>query len=112
MSQTRKIASCLTAVLLMCCIIQGEMLWLEDLLREQALPEQNDRYGFDVYLDTMELVWGELVWFPVPESDCNENATTAFENTWINSFPSANAPRFSSRPFPASPPVPRLRPSC
>ena len=65
MSQTRKIASCLTAVLLMCCIIQGEMLWLEDLLREQALPEQNDRYGFDVYLDTMELVWGELVWFPV-----------------------------------------------
>lgn len=83
MSQTRKIASCLTAVLLMCCIIQGEMLWLEDLLREQALPEQNDRYGFDVYLDTMELVWGELVWFPVPESDCNENATTAFENTWM-----------------------------
>ncbi len=31
----------------------------------------------------MESVWGELVYFPVPDSSVNEEATTAFENTWM-----------------------------
>lgn len=67
----------------MCCIIQGELLWLDELIEGQTLPELNARSEFDVYLDTMELVWEELVWFPVPESDRNGQAATVFENTWM-----------------------------
>lgn len=52
-------------------------------MQEQELPEQSAQSEFDVYLNTMERVWEELAWFPVPLSSTNEQATTAFENTWM-----------------------------
>lgn len=83
MNPIRKIAAYLTAILLLGCVIQGEMLWLFEILEAQILQEQTQKDGFEVYQETMEKVWGELVWFPVPKSSVNEQATTAFENTWM-----------------------------
>lgn len=83
MSQNRKIAFYLTVILLLGCIVQGELFWLEDLLKNQILPEQNVQSSFEICRDTLELVWEELVWFPVPRSAVNEQATVAFENSWM-----------------------------
>lgn len=82
MNPIRQMACYLTAVLLLCCVVQGEFLWLESLLESQIPPEYSERSVFDEYQDTMESVWEELVWFPVPLSDTNPQAVTAFENTW------------------------------
>lgn len=70
-------------ILLLCCIVQGELIWLEEIPEYQILPEQNAQSGFEIYRDTLELVWEELVWFPIPESSVNEQATVAFENSWM-----------------------------
>lgn len=83
MNPIRKMAAYLTAILLLGCVIQGEMLWLFEILEAQVPQEQTQKDGFEVYQETMEKVWGELVWFPVPKSSVNEQATTAFENTWM-----------------------------
>ena len=73
----------LTVILLLNCIVQGEMIWLDDLLAARLLPEQNTRGEFEVYRDAVETVWDELVWFPVPESDTNDKAQVVFENSWM-----------------------------
>ena len=83
MSPIRKIAVYLMAVLLLGCVVQGEMLWLLELLEERIPSEQSERDAFSIYQETMESVWGELVYFPVPDSSVNEEATTAFENAWM-----------------------------
>ncbi len=83
MSQNRKIACYLTIILLLGCIVQGEMLWLKDILEAQILPEENVRGEFEIYRDTLELIWEEIVWFPVPASSSNEQAEVAFENSWM-----------------------------
>ena len=59
------------------------MYWIEDLLQNQALPEQSARNEFAEYRDTVEMIWEELQYFPVPESSSNPQATAAFENTWM-----------------------------
>ena len=64
-------------------MIQGELSWIEDTLASQVLPEQSIRDEFEEYRDTMELIWEELTWFPVPESKSNSSAAIAFENTWM-----------------------------
>lgn len=83
MNPIRQIACYLTMVLLLNCLIQGELVWLEEKLDDQVLPEQNIRTEFEEYQDTMEQVWKELAWFPVPLSSANELAVTTFENTWM-----------------------------
>ncbi|MCI8586963.1 MAG: M23 family metallopeptidase [Lachnospiraceae bacterium] len=83
MNQIRKMACYLTVILLLNCIVQGEMIWLDDLLAARLLPEQNTRGEFEVYRDALETVWEELVWFPVPESDTNDKAQVVFENSWM-----------------------------
>lgn len=83
MSPIRKLACYLTAILFLNCMIQGEMYWIEDLLQNQALPEQSARNEFAEYRDTVEMIWEELQYFPVPESSSNPQATAAFENTWM-----------------------------
>lgn len=83
MSSIRKIACYLTLILLLSCAVQGEMIWLEELLDGRMLPEQNTRGEFEIYRDTMELVWSELVWFPVPASESSEEVSVAFENSWM-----------------------------
>lgn len=83
MSSIRKIACYLTLMLLLNCVIQGEMIWLSELLEGRMFPEQNMRGDFEIYRDTLELVWSELVWFPVPVSTGNADAEVAFENSWM-----------------------------
>lgn len=83
MSSIRKIACYLTVILLFSCVIQGEMIWLDELLEGRVLPEQNTRGEFEIYRDALELVWSELVWFPVPVSSGNAQAAVAFENSWM-----------------------------
>lgn len=83
MSSIRKIACYLTLILLLNCVIQGEMIWLSELLEGRMFPEQNMRGDFEIYRDTLELVWSELVWFPVPVSTGNADAEVAFENSWM-----------------------------
>lgn len=83
MSPIRQIAFYFTAVLLLECLIQGELFWIDERIHSQILPEQNIRNEFEEYRDTVERVWEELIWFPVPESNVNEAATVAFENTWM-----------------------------
>ena len=83
MSSIRKIACYLTLMLLLNCVIQGEMIWLSELLEGQMFPEQSMRGDFAIYRDTLELVWSELVWFPVPVSAGNADAEVAFENSWM-----------------------------
>lgn len=83
MNPIRKIACYLILVLLLNCVVQGEMIWLEELLEGQIPSEQNTKSEFEIYRDTMELVWEELIWFPVPLSGTNEQATVAFENSWM-----------------------------
>lgn len=70
-------------ILFLGCLIQGELSWIKDVLRSQRPAEQNARSEFEEYRDTIESVWEELVWFPVPLSDANEAASVAFENTWM-----------------------------
>ena len=83
MSSIRKIACYLTLMLLLNCVIQGEMIWLSELLEGRMFPEQNMRGDFEIYRDTLELVWSELVWFPVPVSAGNADAEVAVENSWM-----------------------------
>ncbi len=83
MNPIRRTACYLTMVLLLNCAVQAELIWLEELLGRQLLPEQNTAGEFEVYRDTMEAVWEELVWFPVPDSSVSKEASVAFENSWM-----------------------------
>lgn len=83
MNPIRRMACYLTMILLLNCAVQAELIWLEELLDGQFLPEQNTAGEFEVYRDTMEAVWEELVWFPVPDSSVSKEASVAFENSWM-----------------------------
>ncbi len=83
MSPIRKIACYLMVTLLLNCAVQGELIWIDELMEEQMFCGQSPGSEFERYRDTVELVWTELQWFPVPLSDINEKATVAFENSWM-----------------------------
>lgn len=83
MSPIQKIACYFTSILLLNCMIQSEFIWIEELLANQVLPEQNIRNEFEEYRDTVEMIWEELTWFPVPESSTNKPAKVSFENSWM-----------------------------
>lgn len=83
MNPIRQIAYYLIIMLFLNCLIQGELSCIKDMLNNQRPSEQSARDTFEEYRDTVESVWEELIWFPVPLSDTNESATVAFENTWM-----------------------------
>lgn len=83
MNPIRQTACYLIVILTLSCLAQGELLWLADGLGKQMPSEQEAEDGFEQYRDTMELLWQELTWFPVPLSDTNDRAATAFENSWM-----------------------------
>lgn len=83
MNPIRQMACYLTAILFLSCLIQGELFWIEELTQVKIPSESGERSAFEEYRDAVESVWEELVWFPVPESDVNPQAVTAFENTWM-----------------------------
>ena len=82
MNPIRQLAFYLTAVLFTACLIQAGLL----MIREgpgPGMPEEDDSFAFLEYQNMLESVWEELVWFPVPASKSNPQATVAFENTWM-----------------------------
>lgn len=83
MNPIRQTACYLTTILFLCMMIQAELSWIGDLLDTQRPEEQQERDIFEEYRDTVESVWEELVWFPVPVSDTNPSDAVAFENTWM-----------------------------
>lgn len=83
MNPIRRTAFYLTAILFLACLVQGELFWIEEAIFNQVLPEQSIRGEFEEYRDTVEGVWEELTWFPVPVSNTNESAAVAFQNTWM-----------------------------
>jgi len=83
MNPIRQIAFYLIAILFLGCMIQGELLWIEEILSEQMPQEETQRDVFWEYQQAVEGVWEELVWFPVPASNTNESATVNFENSWL-----------------------------
>lgn len=83
MNPFRRISCYLTAILLLNCIIQGEFFWIREHQASQIPPEQNPGSQFEECRDTIELVWEELVWFPIPDSSTNQKATVSFSNTWM-----------------------------
>ncbi|MCD8241177.1 MAG: M23 family metallopeptidase [Lachnospiraceae bacterium] len=72
----------LLSVLLLACLIEGELFWLDGLLETQIPEESNTRSEFEEYGALQDSVWEELSCFPVPESETNTAATVSFENTW------------------------------
>ena len=54
MNPIRKIAAYLTAILLLGCVIQGEILWLFEILEAQVLQEQTQKDGFEVYQEVVK----------------------------------------------------------
>ncbi|MDO4261859.1 MAG: M23 family metallopeptidase [Eubacteriales bacterium] len=82
MNLIRQTACLLTAVILLNCVIQGEQLLLEQLLQSRMPEETADREAFSLYAQTVESVWQELVYFPVPDSSL-AGAEISFENTWM-----------------------------
>ncbi len=82
MNSIRRIACMLLAVLLLVCLIVGELLWLNELLTERMPDDSDINDGFEAYEMLLDGVWEELSCFPVPESESNASATVSFENTW------------------------------
>ncbi len=83
MNPIRRTACYLAVILILNCLIQGELLWIEEQMLSGALPESTQGGEWEQYRDTLESVWTELVCFPVPESDTNPQADVSFENTWM-----------------------------
>jgi murein DD-endopeptidase MepM/ murein hydrolase activator NlpD len=82
MNSIRQTGCYLAAILLLACLIQGELLWIENVQAERSLTGYSEKSEFERYEDAVESVWTELVWYPVPESDSNPRAVTSFENSW------------------------------
>lgn len=83
MSGIRQLAISFLVILVMSCMIQGELIWIEELLEEQNLEEQNERTVFLEYQQSLESVWEEVQYFPIPDSNSNEGAKISFENSWM-----------------------------
>ncbi len=82
MNSIRRIACMLLAVLLLACLITGELLWLDGILADRMPADSDTGSEFEEYEILLDGVWEELVCFPVPESETNAAATVSFENTW------------------------------
>ena len=82
MNPIRRLACLATVILLCSCLIQGELLWIKEMLQTQMPSESSGKTEFDQYGDIVESVWEELVCFPVPLSEANPQAQTDFQNTW------------------------------
>ena len=82
MNPFRKAACLGVMILLLCCGIQYEKEWMENLQDRWKKEEQTEQTALEQYQEQVETIWEELVCFPVPESSVNKNAVILFENTW------------------------------
>lgn len=61
---------------------------LKDYGKEQYSDSLNRQWGrkpeaLQALRESYEAIWDDLVYFPVPESTVNEEATVAFDNSWM-----------------------------
>lgn len=55
--------------------------------QEQCFMRLNDKWkkqnGWDTYLEYTEAIWGDVKYFPVPESTTDKKMTVNFTNSWM-----------------------------
>ena len=77
------IASYLLLIISVCFFVQFELVWLEEqkipVSEETDEPARHARALYELY----ENIWKDLVYFPIPESTENEEATVSYENSWL-----------------------------
>ena len=80
---SRQHACYLIAILFLCCLIQSEKEWIENLTDWQAenLSKTTESL-LEQYQRQIESVWEELIYFPVPNSALSPNVSVSFHNTW------------------------------
>ena len=80
---SRQHACYLIAILFLCCLIQSEKEWIENLIDWQAenLSKTTESL-LEQYQRQIESVWEELIYFPVPDSALSPNVSVSFQNTW------------------------------
>ncbi len=69
-------------ILLVNCLIQGELYWIEDRLEARMPSSMESDTEYERYQQTLEKVWEELEYFPVPDSSFEDASAVSFENTW------------------------------
>lgn len=54
---------------------------------EQSFTRLKDKWkkrsGWDTYLEYTEAIWGDVKYFPIPESTTDKNMTVSFTNSWM-----------------------------
>lgn len=57
-------------------------------LGEDSFTRLKDKWkkqnGWDTYLGYTKAIWGDVKYFPVPESTTDKNMTVSFTNSWMN----------------------------
>ena len=80
---SRHHACYIIAILLLCCLIQSEKEWIENLTDWQAESLIKTAESLlEQYQRQIESVWEELTYFPVPDSAVSPNVSVSFKNTW------------------------------
>ena len=80
---SRQHACYLIAILFLCCLIQSEKEWIENLTDWQAESlSKTTESLLEQYQRQIESVWEELIYFPVPNSALSPNVSVSFHNTW------------------------------
>jgi len=69
-------------LLCLCFLIQFELTFVEEL-SDRAKSKQTEAEQARVYYELYENIWKDLVYFPIPESTENEEATVSYENSWL-----------------------------
>ena len=69
-------------MLLLNCLIQEELYWIEDRLKAQMPSSSDSDEEYEAYQQALEQVWEELEYFPVPDSTLKDTEAVSFENTW------------------------------
>ena len=78
----QKLALWIGMILLLNCLIQEELYWIEDRLKAQMPSSSDSNMEYEAYQQALEQVWEELEYFPVPDSYFEDASTVSFENTW------------------------------
>ena len=78
----RKLALWIGMMLLLNCLVQEELYWIEDQLKARMPSSSDSDEEYEVYQQALEQVWEELEYFPVPDSTLKDTEAVSFENTW------------------------------
>ncbi len=76
------VVSYLLLIISICFLIQFELAHIEEgihLAEDSTDAEAQARGYYELY----ENIWKDLVYFPIPASESNEEAVTTYENSWM-----------------------------